>query len=148
MAFFFVSFLCRATPTTYGSSQARSQIRATAAGLHHSHSNAKSLTHWARPGIESKSSGILVGFLSQAPQWELVTLLLTWIWLPFPHLLEKERDRESGLNERSRIWDRTSSTSLPSHLDPFHTHSGPAHWVISRQLSPKGRKALLAFWTN
>ena len=33
---FFLSFF-RATPEAYGSSQARGQIGATAAGLHHSH---------------------------------------------------------------------------------------------------------------
>ena len=38
--FFFLHF--RAAPKEYGSSQARDQIRATAAGLHHSHSNAES----------------------------------------------------------------------------------------------------------
>ena len=38
---FFLSFL-RATPLAHGGSQARSQIRATAAGLHHSHSNTRS----------------------------------------------------------------------------------------------------------
>ena len=31
--------LFRTTPATYGGSQARGQIRATASGLHHSHSN-------------------------------------------------------------------------------------------------------------
>ena len=31
----------RATPTAHGDSQARGQIRAVAAGLHHSHSNAR-----------------------------------------------------------------------------------------------------------
>ena len=31
-----------ATPVAYGSSQARGQIRAAAAGLHHSHSNTRS----------------------------------------------------------------------------------------------------------
>ena len=36
--FLFVCFF-RATPLAYGSSQAWDQIRATAAGLHHSHSN-------------------------------------------------------------------------------------------------------------
>ena len=35
-------FLFRATPMAYGGSQARGQIRGTAAGLHHSHSNARS----------------------------------------------------------------------------------------------------------
>ena len=37
--FFFFFCLFRAIPTAYGSSQARGQIRAIAAGLHHSHSN-------------------------------------------------------------------------------------------------------------
>ena len=38
--------LFRAGPMPYGSSQARGQIRATAAGLHHSHSNEESEPHW------------------------------------------------------------------------------------------------------
>ena len=67
----------RATPVAYGSFQARGQIRAAAAGLCHSQriwaasavyatscSNAMSLTHWARPGMEPASSWILVGFLT------------------------------------------------------------------------------------
>ena len=41
--FTFFSFcLFRAVPEAYGSSQARGRIRAVAAGLHHSHSNARS----------------------------------------------------------------------------------------------------------
>ena len=40
---FFLSFM--ATTTAHGSSQARGQIRAVAAGLHHSHSNARSKPH-------------------------------------------------------------------------------------------------------
>ena len=44
--FFFSSLLLfRAAPEAYGASQAKSQIRATAAGVHHSHSNAGSETH-------------------------------------------------------------------------------------------------------
>ena len=38
-------WLFRAAPEAYGGSQARSRIRATAAGLHHSHSHVGSLTH-------------------------------------------------------------------------------------------------------
>ena len=38
-------FLSMATPTAYGSSQARGQITARAAGLHHSHSNVGSEPH-------------------------------------------------------------------------------------------------------
>ena len=60
---FFFFLLSKATPEAYGSSQARGQIRATAAILHHSHSNAGSQTHWARPGIEPGSSWILVSSL-------------------------------------------------------------------------------------
>ena len=40
--FFFFFHLFRATPAAHGSSQARDQIRAVAAGLHHSHSNTRS----------------------------------------------------------------------------------------------------------
>ena len=49
---------------------------AAAAGLHHSHSNTRSLTHEARPGIEPVSSWILVGFVSPEPQQELPGLCL------------------------------------------------------------------------
>ena len=58
--------------TAYGNSQPRGRIRATTAGLHHGHSNAGFLTHWVRSGIELASSWILVGFVSSAPQWELL----------------------------------------------------------------------------
>ena len=57
-------FLFMATPVAYESSQARGWIRTAAASLHHSHSNAGSLTHWARTGMEPASSWILVGFLT------------------------------------------------------------------------------------
>ena len=52
-------------------SHARGPIRAVADGLHHSHSNAGSLAHLVRPGIEPATSWFLVGFVSAAPQWEL-----------------------------------------------------------------------------
>ena len=81
----FFSFLFRAAPGAYGSSQARGWIGAAAAGLGHSHSNAGSshvcdLHHSSRQlqilnplskGIEPISSWILVGFVSAEPQWEL-----------------------------------------------------------------------------
>ena len=43
--FNFLFFLFRATPTAYGSSQARGLIGAAASGLHHSHSNMGSEPH-------------------------------------------------------------------------------------------------------
>ena len=43
------------------------------------HSNAGSLTHWGRPGIELASSWILVGLFTTEPQRELPgTFLKTW----------------------------------------------------------------------
>ena len=69
---FFLFCLFRATPATYGGSQARGLIGATDASLHHSHSNARSLIHQARPGIEPTTSCFLVGFVSAAPQQELL----------------------------------------------------------------------------
>ena len=54
--FIYLFLLFRAIPVTYGSSQSRGQIRATAASLRHSCSNVGSLTHWVRPGIEPTSS--------------------------------------------------------------------------------------------
>ena len=41
----FLFFLFRAIPVAYGNSQARGRIGATAAGLRHSHSNARSELH-------------------------------------------------------------------------------------------------------
>ena len=73
--YFWSYCLFRAAPTAYGGFQARGPIRAVAAGLRHTHSNARSdlcltittahsnarsLTHWARPGIEPTSSWMLV----------------------------------------------------------------------------------------
>ena len=43
--FLFFFFFFRAAPVAYGNSQARGQIRATAASLYHSHSNAGSKLH-------------------------------------------------------------------------------------------------------
>ena len=43
--FFFFLFLFRAATVAYGGYQARGQIGAVAAGLYHSHSNARSEQH-------------------------------------------------------------------------------------------------------
>ena len=63
-SFLLVCLFFRAVPTTYGGSQARGPIGAAAADFRYSHSNARSFTHWARPGIELGSSRILVGFVN------------------------------------------------------------------------------------
>ena len=88
---FFLRFLFRATPMIYGSSHSRGQIRAIAANLHHSHSNAGSELHlgptwqltaaldpWPTElgqGSKPTSSWILVEFICVAPQWELHVIL-------------------------------------------------------------------------
>ena len=85
-------------------------IRATAASLHYSysnvgyepplcetyttaHGNARSLTHWARLGIEPATLWLLVGFVSAAPQWELLDISYTTSQLPscriFYHVKKK-----------------------------------------------------------
>ena len=83
-------FCCCLFVFAFGS-QPRGQIGA-ATGLHHSHSNAKSepclwptyttahdntrsLTHWAKPGIEPATSWFLVRFISTTPRQELSSCL-------------------------------------------------------------------------
>ena len=86
--FFFLLF--RAAPAVYGDSQARGPIRAIAACLRHSqhwiqaksvtyttaHDNTGSLAYRVRPGIKAATSWLLVGFISAAPQWELLKQIL------------------------------------------------------------------------
>ena len=83
--FSFFSSIFRATLTAYGDSQARGQIRATAAGVHHSHNNTGSepglppqltATPDLGPGIEPATSWFLVGFVFAAPRQELHNFLL------------------------------------------------------------------------
>ena len=76
----YVFLLFRAAPAAYGGSQARSQIKATVAGLHHIHGNAGSLTHWARQGMEPATSWFLVGFASAAPQGEFLVKFLYYLY--------------------------------------------------------------------
>ena len=47
-------------------------VRTTSATYTTAHSNARSLTHWARPGIKPSTSSFLVGFGSPEPQQELL----------------------------------------------------------------------------
>ena len=59
-----LAFFFSAAPTAYGGSQARVCTGAATASLHHSHSKARSLTPWTRPGIKPASSWILISFLT------------------------------------------------------------------------------------
>ena len=83
--FFF--WLFRATPVAYGSSHARGRMGATAAGLHHSHSNAGSEPH-LRPTPE---------------------LMAT----PDPNPLSETRDRTRNLKVPSWIRFHYTTTGTP-----------------------------------
>ena len=93
--FFFFFFFFRAAPSTHGSSQARQsnescscrptpqpqqcRIQAVTATHTTAHGNTRSLTHWARPGIEPITSWFRVGFVSAVPWWELqVSIKFYW----------------------------------------------------------------------
>ena len=69
-------FHFRAAPEAYGGFQARGWMWAIAS-LHHSHSNARSLTYWARPGFEPTSSWILVGFITHWARRGLTSVQLS-----------------------------------------------------------------------
>ena len=85
--FFFLIFcLFRAILAAHGGSHARSWTGAAATGLHHSHSNAGSLTHWGRPGIESATWWVLVRFVSTEPRWELRSRLFFFFWSHLQHM--------------------------------------------------------------
>ena len=47
------------------------QIQAMSANYTATHSNSRSLNHWARPGIEPASSWILLGFITAEPRQQL-----------------------------------------------------------------------------
>ena len=120
--YLFIYLLFTAAPMAYGSSQTRGRIRAVAASLHHSHSNAKweprlwpapqfmaileSLANWARSGIKPISSWMLVEFITTEPQWEPLLLFLKEFTLYFH--LEKARSRVP-LDSRLRLWHHCSS---------------------------------------
>ena len=99
--------LFRAAPGAHGGSQARSRIKAAAASLHDSHSNAgsatnttahsnaRSLTYWAAPGVKPVFSRILVRFVNcwaitgAPPYWHFYAW---FIWFQNPnifHLLQR-----------------------------------------------------------
>ena len=50
----------------------RQQFQIWAASATNTTAHARSLTHWVRPGIGPATSWFLVGFVSAAPQWELL----------------------------------------------------------------------------
>ena len=84
---YFFFFLFRAALVAYGGSQARSQIasyswqltpqtqqckiQTASATYTTAHDNARSLTHWWKPGNEPAFFWILMWFITTEPQWKL-----------------------------------------------------------------------------
>ena len=66
------------------SQQQQHPIQAVSVTYITAHSNDGSLTHWARPWIESMSSWILVRFIITEPQWDswiYFLKLLKWLYV-------------------------------------------------------------------
>ena len=78
---FFFFYFFRATPTAYGSFQARGRIRAAAACPHQSSQQCQILNPLNRAGDESTSSRILVRFVTTEPQQELTLYVLDFRFL-------------------------------------------------------------------
>ena len=121
-------FCCcfRAAPVAFGSSQSRGQIRVIGTNLGHSgiqvafvmyttaHSNARSLTHWARSGIEPTSWWILVRFVPAEPQRNSHERI-SW----YANLAKEINKRRFDLwpfHERRR-----SCSNLPLYLGPLRS---------------------------
>ena len=91
------------------------------------HGNAGSPTHWARPGIEPTSSGILVGFVSAAPCWEC----LHTFWIA--EIKEGSHQNCGGTGIPTPCWwfdlfvkqfgkFSTGQTFIHCMIQPFYTH--------------------------
>ena len=95
----------------------RGWIGAVAAGLHHSHSTARYLTHWARPGIKPSSSWILVRLLSTEPRWDLLCEFFLNKWM----LLKETVLVPAHLWRSNAIVDLIFCDLLPSSLWSGHS---------------------------
>ena len=136
--FFFLSFcLFRVTPIAYGGSQARGsnqsccyrptpqpqqrQIWAASVTYTTAHGNARSSTHWVRPGMEPATSRFLFRFVSTAPRWELWGHCHSWskeikkIWIVFGQLYLIYRMQQKQWDS---LWYRPSSKTKKNLKQP------------------------------
>ena len=122
---FFLFFLSACHGHTYctGSSQARGWIGAAGHSHSHSHShasaayttthsNAGSLTHWARPGIKPTSSWKLVGFITAEPQQEFLKKDF--------HILDLQSEFSKP---KGRTWYLVYFLNIIRYSQPFITQS-------------------------
>ena len=94
----------------------------------------RSLTHWAKPGIEPVSSWMLVGFFTTEPQWELHKLSLFNCWSSF-----SSSNLASCSNRKNRCSlmasDNMFHLSVDPHLLPNRGMLGNCGVVVVRSLS-------------
>ena len=99
------------------------QIRATSTTYTTAHGNTGSLIHWVRLGIKPASSRILVGFVSAAPQQELLRSLFLFFFFFFFFCIF--RAALATYRSQASCW-------IGAVVGPRHSHrnlgSKPCHW--------------------
>ena len=141
-SFFFCLF--RTANTAYGSSQARGQTGATAASLHHSHSNPRSESR-LRP-TPHVSSMFLVRFVSAAPQQEL-----HGFHSQSHVIIQKDSRQEVGRRERKQNRHDASCRSLSKNVPKGLTkllllashEPSPAQRVLTAHVLAQKEKSML-----
>ena len=94
----------------YVSSQAKGWIRAGSIGIHHSHSNNRTLSHWVKLGIKLASSWILVGFLTKWTTTETPYHMVRYRgkkWSPLVFLQQIKEQGKGGVQilvGLTRLW--------------------------------------------
>ena len=134
----------------YGGSQARGWIGAVAASLTIVHSNARSLTHWARPGMEPVSSWMPVRFIYTEPRWELHQLS----WFKVNNLVNSgmcvPQKTITPIKIRNQFIIQKGSLRpfvINPLLVPFHVSSSEKPWSIC-SLRLKSGVCFPKFYTN
>ena len=105
------------------------RIQAVSATYTTAHGNARSLTHWARPGIKPVFSQILVRFTSTEPRWEL-----------------QESVFLNKLAENSWIHGGFTNTVWRTSLEYHSVNAIHIHFAHSEKLRRAGVKFISELW--
>ena len=105
------------------------------------HSNTRSLTHWARPGIEPTTSWFLVRFISVVPQWEL------WEYVFLTSRIQLVCGFWKNLNKSNSYTLRSGRETIPFSGRIFEILKWPAlrermEWTQFRE----NNDSLFQFW--